>query len=152
MGRKRWRLANNKDIKDVVSRLRSCDTEECWAMFGMDPASFFDRFADYKNTYVIFNSEGINVALAGVTPLDNQTGMIWMVATDDLERHSMEFLKYSRAFIKEVGGHYQILFNWVHAKNEVHLKWLRWCGFTFINRHERFGVRGEPFFTFIKVN
>lgn len=149
--RKRWRQANRKDILDVVSRLRSCDEEEVRAMTNMSPSSFFSLQTDFSNTYVIFNSDGLNVALAGITPLDNDTAIIWMLATHELEKHQMEFLKHTRTFIDEIAGSYQLLFNWVYAKNEVHIKWLRWCGFTFINKHEVFGAQGKPFYTFVRT-
>jgi len=120
-------------------------------MFNVDPASFFFLCGVNPNTYVIYNSEGTNVALAGTGRIDERTGMIWMVATPDLERHSMEFLRYSRRFIEEVGGEYDLLFNWVDARNEVHLKWLKWCGFVPIHRHDQFGAEGLPFYTFIRI-
>lgn len=148
--RKRWRLATMEDVLDVASRLRQKDIEEGEAMLGCDPRLFLTGF-DPDNTYVLFNAAGDNVALAGVCPMKDNTAMIWMVATDLLEEHPIEFLKYSKAFIKEVSAPFSLLFNWVDARNEVHLKWLRWCGFTFIQRHEKFGAQGIPFYTFVMV-
>jgi len=150
--RQRWRLASPTDVGDVVARLRHEDKEECRAMFGIDPASFFQSFGfDPENTYVFFNSDNINVGLAGVTPRSDGSAMIWMVATPELENHSMEFLRYSRTFIKSVSEPFDLLFNWVDARNTVHLKWLQWCGFTFIQRHETFGAEGRPFYTFVRI-
>jgi len=150
--RKGWRLATLEDVKDVVARLRPSDEEECRAMYGVGPASFFNTLGyDPKNTYVIFNDKGLNVALAGVSPRGDNSAMIWLIATPDLLRHQLEFLRYSRTFIEEVGEPYALLFNWVDARNTVHLKWLQWCGFTMIQRHEKFGAEGRPFYTFVRI-
>jgi len=150
--RKGWRLAAAEDVRDVVSRLRPSDEEECRAMFGVSPASFFNSLGfDPDNTYVMFNDKNHNVALGGVGPLGDGSAMIWMIATPDLEKHALEFLRYSRTFIKEVGEPYDILFNWVDARNTVHIKWLQFCGFTIIRLHEKYGAEGIPFYEFIKI-
>ena len=150
--RKGWRLATLEDVRDVVGRLRPSDEEECRAMYGVSPASFFNTLGyDPANTYAIFNDKGLNVALAGVSPREDGSAMIWMVATPDLEKHQLEFLRYSRIFINEVGEPYDLLFNWVDARNTVHVKWLQFCGFIIIRKHEVFGAEGKPFYEFCRV-
>lgn len=151
--RKRWKLASEADVSDVVSRLRSEDIEECRAMWGVSPASFFAMHGyDKQNTYVIFNSAGKAVALAGVSPTTvTGSAQIWMIATNDLLKHQMEFLRYSKPFIDEISAPYSILYNWVDARNEVHIKWLRWCGFIFIDKKPCWGAQGISFYEFLKV-
>lgn len=150
--RKGWRLATLEDVRDVVSRLRPSDEEECRAMYGVSPASFFNTLGfDPDNTYVIFNDKGLNVALAGVGPRPDNSAMIWMVATPELLNHQLEFLRYSRTFIEEVGAPYDLLFNWVDARNTVHIKWLQFCGFVIIRYHEQYGAEGVPFYEFVRI-
>ena len=150
--RKGWRLATLEDVNDVVGRLRPQDEEECRAMYGVSPASFFNTLGfDPDNTYAIYNDKGLNVALAGVGPRPDGSAMIWMIATPDLEKHALEFLRYSRIFIDEVGEPYDLLFNWVDARNEVHVKWLKFCGFTMIAYKEKFGAEGKPFYEFVRI-
>ena len=152
--RKRWRVATLEDISYVVPRLRAEDNEEAKAMWGITPAQFFRGAGTNENIYCIYNREGTPVALGGVAALASSPGVaqIWMVATPELENHQIEFLKHSKRFIQEVSAPFMLVYNYVHAKNEVHLKWLKWCGFTFINRLPRFGAAGEEFYTFVKVN
>ncbi len=150
--RQRWRLAEPDDVVDVVSRLRPVDVEECVAMQGFTPKEFFQLMGyDGDNTYVIYNAEGVNVALAGIVPHAPNMAQIWMIATPDLENHGIEFLRYTRAFITEITQGYNLLFNWVLATNEVHIKWLKWCGFTFLKKHETFGAAGVPFYSFVRI-
>lgn len=149
--RERWRLATEDEVFDVVDRLRVEDIEECYAMMGMHPREMFILQGVQPETYVIRNAQGDNVALAGVVP-DNGMGQVWMIATPLIERHALEFAKYSRPFLEATTSHYPLLYNWVHAANETHLRWLKWCGFTFIHKHESFGALGEPFYTFVRIN
>lgn len=150
--RQRWKLASPEDVADVASRLREADKQEGWAALGVDPALYLTAFSDLNRTWVIFNAEGENVALAGVSPMDEpDLGQVWMVATDQLLNHQKEFLKHTRPFIDQLHESYPLLFNWVDARNTVHIKWLKWCGFTFINRHEKWGPQGLPFYTFVRI-
>ena len=57
----------------------------------------------------------------------------------------MTFLRHRRDVTDVLTKDYKILFNYVDAQNELHIKWLKWLDFTFINRHEKFGFRKDPF-------
>lgn len=150
--RDRWRLATFNDVADVASRLRKADREEGWATLGRDPSLFLTLGYDPNRTWVLFNAQGDNVALAGVaTTGDENVGQVWMVATDLLLNHQIEFLKHTHNFIDMLHTQYDLLFNWVDARNEVHIKWLKWCGFTFIQKHEKWGPLGLPFYTFVRI-
>jgi len=150
--RQRWRKATRKDVNYVVSHLRQADVEECRAMFGIDPASLF-ALGWNDETYCIYNRQGTPVALSGIYPVPSSpnVGQIWMCATDQLEKHQIEFLKYSKNFIAEVSAKYDLVYNYVDARNAVHLKWLKWCGFTFINYLPSWGAEKRPFYSFVKV-
>ena len=39
----------------------------------------------------------------------------------------------------------------VDARNELHIKWLKFMGFKFIQRHENFGVAKLPFYEFLRI-
>ena len=152
--RQRWHKATESEITSVVLRLRQEDIEECYAMFGVHPQILFRNLdRDHGQIYSIVTRQGRPVALAGVHPLlsDPTIAQIWMCATEELLAHQMEFLKYSRPFIEEVSAPFRLVYNYVDARNEVHLKWLKWCGFTFINELPRWGAQGRPFYTFLRI-
>lgn len=150
--RERWRLATFSDVADVASRLRKEDIQEGWAMLGVDPVPYLINCYDPARTWVIFNAQDENVALAGATPMKEPgLGQVWMVATDALTLHSIEFLKHTPRFIGMLHEEFPCLFNWVDARNLVHIKWLRWCGFNFINKHDKWGPYGLPFYSFVRI-
>lgn len=150
--RTRWKMASKEDVADVASRLRKADRDEGRALLGVDPALYLPYAFDPERTWVIFNAKGENVALAGVYPMqDDLLGQVWMVSTDKLLDHQIEFLKYTPKFIDMLHETYPILFNWIDERNKVHIKWLQWCGFTFIRRNETWGAEGLPFLTFCRI-
>jgi hypothetical protein len=66
-------------------------------------------------------------------------------------RDKYEFLRQSRIELKKLQKLYPVLFNYIDARNTVHLKWLLYMGFTVIQKHEVFGYSGLPFYEFVKI-
>lgn len=147
------RPAEPSDIQWVTAHLRQADVEEWEAFLGVHPRTLLPFMANDPNTYAILNGDGVPVGLCGVGPIkDNPLiGLVWMVATPQLEAHSLEFLRKCRAVIEMFHETYPILWNHVDERNRVHLKWLRWCGFKFIARKERYGAKSLPFLEIVRI-
>lgn len=52
-----------------------------------------------------------------------------MLATDEMDRCRHFVAKHSRLYIWQMMNDFEILENWVDARNETSIKWLQWCGF-----------------------
>ena len=61
------------------------------------------------------------------------------------------FLRENEKVIDFLNTKYKILWNYVDCRNQLHIKWLKWCGFQFINK-TNYGVLNKPFYEFIKIN
>ena len=72
------------------------------------------------------------------------------MATNDLQKIQIAFLKECRKVIKVFNKKYRILWNYVDCRNQLHIRWLKWCGFRFINKTNR-GILNKPFYEFIKI-
>lgn len=147
------RKADHVDIAWVANNLRKADVEEWEAFLGVHPRTLLPFMANDPNTYAIVNADGVPVGLCGVGPVkDNPLiGLVWMVATPQLEAHSLEFLRKCMSVIELFHAQYPILWNHVDARNEMHIRWLKWCGFKFIARKERFGAKSLPFIEIVRI-
>lgn len=86
-----------------------------------------------------------------LTP-DPEVGYIWMLSSPEpFKRHSVTFLRQSRAWITTLHGYAPILTNSVDARNKAHIEWLRWLGFSFINKTNGLGEGNLPFITFARI-
>lgn len=96
---------------------------------------------------------GNPVGVLGVvpSPLEPEVGYVWMQATPELECHATRFLRGCAPVLRELHRFRPLLTNAVDARNELHIKWLRWLGFTFIRRHEAFGFEQRPFIEFLRL-
>jgi hypothetical protein len=143
-----------EDVEYIAPKLRTADKNECQAATGKEPLDVLLSSLEIGDlTLTLRTPQGERVGLCGVVAshLDN-AGIIWMCATDDIYQHQMTFLRNSKAALAKLSQGYTVLFNCVDARNTVHMKWLDWMGFTFINKHETYGAESRPFYEFVRIN
>ena len=146
-----FRLATLKDIKYLAPRLRYEDKREILSNSGSTPfeALYFSyKYSDIS--FTIINSKNEPVAIFGINNAGNNVGAIWFVATDRLKDIQFSFLRQNKKVIDFLNTKYKILWNFVDCRNSLHIKWLKWCGFKFINK-QKYGVLNKPFYEFIRI-
>ena len=146
-----FRLSTLEDIKYLAPRLRYEDKREILANSGLAPyeALYFSyRYADIS--FTIVNKQNEPVAIFGINDAGNNVGAIWLLATDKLKDIQYSFLRENKKVIDFLNTKYKILWNFVDCRNSLHIKWLKWCGFKFINKQKR-GVLNKPFYEVIKI-
>ena len=87
----------------------------------------------------------------GVAPIEPGVGAIWLLGTDALVRGKWRFLRQSKKWMNHVSDGYDLLFNYVDERNYLHIRWIAWLGFSFIYRHEKYGVEQRPFLEFVRI-
>jgi hypothetical protein len=148
------RSANIADARRVALRLRRSDLQEIKANLGEDPFVVLERgIVQSSPSYAVVNEADQALALFGVVPDtgDADVGLVWLLASDELARHPFFVLRNTRKWVEILNQQYRVLWNHIDARNELHLRWLRWSGFTLLRRIENFGVEQRPFYEFEKV-
>lgn len=138
---------------DLVPRLRPDDVREIEALSGLAPlVPLVEGLRLSDRAWAICTTEGEVAAIMGTQPVfgDPDAGWVWMVGSDLLAQHRHEFLRKSREALPEVFGPYEFLGNLVDARNTLHIRWLRWLGFTFFRTVE-YGAQGLPFHEFAQA-
>ena len=149
--RSHFRLATLEDLKYLAPRLRCEDKREILASIGTIPIDAL-TLSYYASdlVFTIVNPKDEPVAIFGVGGTKNGVGGIWLLATDNLKDIKFPFLKENKKVINFLNTKYKILWNFVDCRNSLHIKWLKWCGFKFINKQKR-GVLNNPFYEVIKI-
>lgn len=148
------RPATLEDIEMLAPRLRTADVEEVRAAIGFYSVAYLTQaYLASDPCYVMVGEEGELVGIYGVVPNPVQlnSGAVWMHCTDDLVKYPFQFLRRCRAEINALHDDYELLFNFIDARNTVHVKWLRWSGFKFINYHQNYGKEQRPFYEFVRI-
>jgi len=142
------RSAELADADALAPLLRPADRREIEAALAMSPAVVLRHGVWASDPcYAIVEEEAV-LALFGVVPAarNPEAGSVWLLASEGFATHGLVIARWSKAWVAKLHERYRVLGNYVDARNEVHLRWLRWCGFTVVRRIERFGVMGLPFY------
>jgi hypothetical protein len=113
-------------------------------MYGVHPADFLPKHYLPEETWALTGKSGRPTGLGGTAPTSwPGLGQIWLVSTPAIYEpgNDLLFLRLSSAFIEMCHERYPILFNYVDARQERHLKWLRACGFSAVKLRDPWGRR-----------
>ena len=148
------RNATYADVRYMAERLRPADKAEVYAAGGVSPyVALLEGLSLSLDPMVGVDENDNPVCIGGVTPTqDPLVGCVWMLATTDIEKHKMSFLRRSRPWVEKWNSEFPVLTNCVDERNELHIKWLRWLGFVFICRHPFYGFEERPFLEFVRIN
>ena len=136
-----------KDIDYLAPRLRYEDKREILDSTGLNPyQALTECFNCSDVSLTIVDTKNIPVGIFGVS----EDGAIWLLATPEIKRIRFSFLRESRKVVNLLNKKYTLLWNYVDCRNNLHLRWLKWCGFSFL-RKVKYGVNQKPFYEFIKL-
>jgi hypothetical protein len=144
------RVARKADAQYIAKRLRKADLLELKATTKSNPSVALMASLWVSNPCYSLLVYGEPVALVGLVP-QKDTGVIWMMGTDKMLQIKRPFLRGCKEWVNYFLELKPILFNYIHEKNTLHIKWLRWLGFSIINKKDNFGLNGENFYEFVKI-
>jgi len=133
------------------NQMRALEVLEVWASDHMKPVEAVERsMTDSLESYTILYGDEL-VGMFGIAPeslLDNKAS-VWLLTTDKIHLMRTTFLRCSKAVIAHLRHPYPLLYNFVDARNEQCIRWLKWAGAE-IYPPEAHGLENLPFhyFTF----
>ncbi|MBK8189215.1 MAG: DUF2833 domain-containing protein [Vampirovibrionales bacterium] len=146
--------ATLEEAMALAQDLRPEDEAEIRAMSGHEPMislSHGIQFSDLPTT--VMDENGSILGMFGAVPAGKNpcVGVVWMLCSPKIMKHRRQFAKESRQWIEAMHRRYDLLWNVVDERNTVHIRWLQWCGFTIIKRHEALGIEQRPFLEFVRI-
>ena len=127
------RDASLQDIKDLANNLRKEDEREVRTLTQEDPVKSLIRgFVVSKMCKVVFLNKKLVLIYGVAKTSDPEIGSPYMLATNELPKIGVRFVRNSKDRIDKMHEHYPVLFNYIDSRNKLHLKWLKWCGFEWL--------------------
>lgn len=76
--------------------------------------------------------DGEIVFLAGVETKTflSDTAYVWLITTEEVERHPLVFVRWSQELIKELQKRYRVIYGHIDPAFAKSVVWLKWLGFT----------------------
>ena len=141
--------ATLEHAKALQGRLRKSDLQEIEASTGRDPDKSLERAWRVSELCWAGLIDGRVVALFGVARLSvlSETGSPWLLGSEEMESAAIEVGRRSRQYVREMKRHFVHLENFIDARQETSIRWLKWCGFT-IDPAAPWGVLRLPFHRF----
>jgi len=146
--------AHYMDAIALAPRLREIDNLEVKCI-GHTPESALLQGFELPEAKVLTALDGDEeaVLMCGVCRSDEdpEAGVIWMLASDDIDKHKKDFLRLSEPVADELSEGYKYVYNLVHKDNTKSIRWLRWNGFT-VDETKVYDQGGEDFYLLTREN
>ena len=142
------------DALQLAPKMRIADREEIRASNGSSPLEALVIPFTYEKSrnYTIIGTanEGV-MGMFGVTPTkDSEYGVAWLLSSEDLFKHTKQFIKECPYWVSQMSEGYTYIYNWVDRRNWKSLKWLQFLGFEAKEEMKQYGVGKLPFLLMIK--
>lgn len=139
------------DAEALEPRLRDADRAEINAVTEKYPLEVLREGGALSSpSCTIIGNSGAVVGMFGVVG-EGDYGRVWLLGSDELVTGALsrQFIRECRHYLRVMGRPYTCMGNVIDERNAKHIKWLRWLGFTFINR-KKHGIEDRYFLEFIK--
>lgn len=139
------------DCLDLAPNMRQADKDEIWASAKLGPYGALVESWELSPMSWAGKVDDEVVCIFGVGAVSflSQKGAPWLLGAHGLERYSFAFLRRNQSIIREMHELFPLLENYVDARNETSIRWLRWLGFK-IEEPVPYGAFGMPFHRFWK--
>ena len=132
----------------IASRLRQRDCDEIWTAVGTDPHTALEESINYSSIHRTILLDGEPAAIFGAAPSnEDNCGVAWLLGTDAIDTHARAFWLASKAGLGLLFTWFARLFNYVDARNQPSLRWLKRLGAS-VAAPVPFGIEARPFHYF----
>lgn len=102
--------------------------------------------------WVVTSDEtGEPIVVMGAAPLAlPRMGAAWMLATDGIKDEAFSVARHTRRYVDEMQEAYDLLWNYIDARNEISMRWLQWAGFRLVSAHPFHGPQRRAFYSFAR--
>ena len=146
------RASTQEDVDFLADNLRHEDAREVVASHGSTKEALQVGFDESDECWTIVVTDTNEIAgMYGVGRQDDMTGVAWLLTTPAIQKVWLPFLRGSRKWVNDINKKYPILTNAVDAEYELAINWLKFVGFTFIKKHDTWGVGNKPFLEFVRI-
>lgn len=129
--------ATEKDIWEFSKNIRKMDAEEVKVVSGkpFDDHLFF--LISHVEDVRVIKCDGVLLGIGNWYQAQLDWGIYskdvigWMLLTNAVEDHKIEFLRWSKEIVKTLLEAYPAITNVLYAKNELHVKYLNFLGAKF---------------------
>jgi len=148
----KFRALQPGDLEFLADNLREADKQELRALLG-DDVVFFEVLSTAvmrsSHLWVGALENDQPVSIFGAAPISMLTGEAspWFLSTDEAYRYPRTLMLEGRRYLSRMLEAYEYLYNYVDARNDRSIRWLKRMGFQ-LHEATPQGVAEMPFHKF----
>lgn len=137
------------DAERLTENMRQADRDEVVASTGDNVLRAVRLSIGASESCKVAECDGGLLCIWGIAPLSllSDEAAPWLLGTPAIYRHARLLTRTARGYCQDALGRYQLLANYVDARNTASIRWLRRIGFE-LQPPEPHGVAGLPFHRF----
>ena len=146
------RSSKKDDCYNLSKTMRKGDVQEVFASTGSNPVQALIKayLSSHRHCYSIILDNEL-VGMFGINRVNENVGIPWLLGSDKLTQHKLEFYRKSVEYLNTFMDEYNVLFNYVDKRNWQAIRWLKGLGFHFTKLVSDYGYEKKPFYEFIKA-
>ncbi|MBL4860744.1 MAG: hypothetical protein JKX96_11240 [Acinetobacter sp.] len=140
------RSATEEDAEYLSTRLKPMDIREIDAVTGRGAIVVLKSGVIGSENCRVGTVDGVPLCVYGVRKMSHlsDTGIVWLLSTDEIDKHVMKFGRECGKELKKMMGNLRMIENYCHVENRKTIVWLRWLGFKF-DKPSPYGRRQDMF-------
>ena len=135
--------ATNEHVLKYLENARQIDLEEVVAASGQPLEAHLPSLFEHIDSVkaLIDENTGEVLGIGGVDPTRiPNIGTIWLLLSNSIEGRRIEFLRFSKRFLRVLFKDFDVLTNCVYKRNKLHIDWLNWLGAEWIGHTKDFSI------------
>ena len=141
--------ATEEHVAPIVADMRAMDALEVKCMGTTPKDALLAGVNNDLHTFSVLDLEDNPLAMFGSGGLEEGPGYVWLLASDRFKVARKEFVRVSRLWVNTIIKPFTFCGNVVHKDNEQALRWLKFCGATFLKELQ---IDNQPFYEFVIIN
>jgi len=141
--------ATEEHVAPIVADMRAMDALEVKCMGTTPKDALLAGLNNDLHTFSVLDLEDNPLAMFGSGGLEEGPGYVWLLASDRFKVARKEFVRVSRLWVNTIIKPFTFCGNVVHKDNEQALRWLKFCGATFLKELQ---IDNQPFYEFVIIN
>lgn len=141
--------ATEEHVIHVAANMREADVQEVYAAHHHTPFEALRLSVECTAEPMAGTVDGVPMCIFGIgqSTFLSRDGSPWLLGHRELPEHARAFLRMSRNWMLEERMKYTKLANYVDARNEHSIRWIKWLGYH-VKPAKPFGAERMPFHRF----
>jgi len=119
-----------EEVKFIAMNLQKEEVDELDIFMTSPSSAILDSVEMSHGTATVISPDGFPIAVCGVVPMDNDTGMLWVMSTEKVKAHSLGFFRCIRTLAEEQCALFGRVVSYVDIDSPAHQKFTAALGLT----------------------